>query len=891
MLTEAELAAWYQRLNFSESTRTLIDHVRGSEPARRVGGGRSNVSGSYPSRKMGVTIQFESHRVELAAIYEMEHDPQALEFYDQPKAIALDYNSATGRRQVVRHTPDFFVIRQDSAGWEEWKTEDELNRLAEHSPNRYRRETSGWHCPPGERHANQFGLYYRLRSSKEIDWRFQRNALFLQDYMRSDCGGISPGSAERIVSYASAVPGISLAELLGQVATFATRDHIFFLIAAGRLYVDLRAELLIEPDAVRVFPDRDSALQYATEPNNQAFLHSLPLPLQTLRAGAMVTWDGSAWHVANIGASTVALLGQDGRLLELPDATLESLVKKGRITPSSEDPDLTACRKISDEILRASEEDLRVANHRAIAVRQRLVGENPTGAAVPARTLRRWIARYRAAETKFGAGYIGLLPRTADRGNPTRRLSELPLRLMNEVIESDYETVKQRSRIASWATLKEICKRESVPTPSYATFCLAVRNRNRAKQTLKRQGPRAAYQHGPFYVELELKTPRHGDRPFEICHVDHTQLDIELTDSSGKHVLGRPWMTLMIDAFSRRILAIHVDFEEPSYRSCMMVLRECVRRHNRLPQCMVVDWGPEFCSTYFEALLARYECIKKARPPAKARFGSLVERMFGTTNTQFLYNLLGNTQITRNVRQVTKSVNPKELAVWPLSPFVEQLCRYLYEIYDTNIHPALGESPRDAYNRGFQNTGSRLQRLIHYDHDFMIATMPTTLKGTAMVSPSRGVKINYISYWCDAMEDPKIQRKQVAVRFDPFDLGTAYAFIGGQWVQCHSDHFQVFQGRSQKELLVASRELRAQNRDRSPQYQITASKLAKAFQSVNLQESLLVQRLRARESQAVRQQTPHVNPSEGQAGEPASELSSVDFPETITTDAQTFDRF
>ena len=66
---------------------------------------------------------------------------------------------------------------------------------------------------------------------------------------------------------------------------------------------------------------------------------------------------------------------------------------------------------------------------------------------------------------------------------------------------------------------------------------------------------------------------------------------------------------------------------------------------------------------------------------------------FGTTNTQFVYNLLGNTQIMRNVRQVTKSVNPKELAVWPLSPFVEQLCRYLYEIYDTNIHPALGESP------------------------------------------------------------------------------------------------------------------------------------------------------------------------------------------------------
>ena len=86
-------------------------------------------------------------------------------------------------------------------------------------------------------------------------------------------------------------------------------------------------------------------------------------------------------------------------------------------------------------------------------------------------------------------------------------------------------------------------------------------------------------------------------------------------------------------------------------------------------------------------------------------------------------------------------------------------------------------------------------------------------------------------------------------------------------------------------------QLRAQNRDRSPQYQITASKLAQAFQSVNMQESLLVQRLRAREGQAVRQQTPHVNPSEGQASDPAIELNSVDVTEPINTDAQTFDRF
>ena len=157
MLTETELASWYQRLNFSKAARAVIDQVRRSDPARRVGGGRANVSGLFPSRKMGVTIQFESHRVELAAIYEMEHDPQTLEFYDQPRdRVRLQQRKR--QTSVVRHTPDYFVIRQDAAGWEEWKTEDELNRLAEHNPNRYQQEADCWHCPPGESHAIQFGL-------------------------------------------------------------------------------------------------------------------------------------------------------------------------------------------------------------------------------------------------------------------------------------------------------------------------------------------------------------------------------------------------------------------------------------------------------------------------------------------------------------------------------------------------------------------------------------------------------------------------------------------------------------------------------------------------------------------------------------------------------------
>src|SRR5262245_53008735 len=110
MLSSDGLFSWFQQLDIPEQTRAIIDSIRSSCPARRVGGGKSNVSGRYPSRKMGVSIQFESHRVELAGIYEMEHDPEVLEYYDQPSTIKLDYESCVGKRMGVLHTPDFFII-------------------------------------------------------------------------------------------------------------------------------------------------------------------------------------------------------------------------------------------------------------------------------------------------------------------------------------------------------------------------------------------------------------------------------------------------------------------------------------------------------------------------------------------------------------------------------------------------------------------------------------------------------------------------------------------------------------------------------------------------------------------------------------------------------------
>jgi transposase InsO family protein len=413
---------------------------------------------------------------------------------------------------------------------------------------------------------------------------------------------------------------------------------------------------------------------------------------------------------------------------------------------------------------------------------------------------------------------------------------------MSEIIGTEYEALKQKSRFHVYGALIRACESAGTMAPSYKTFCLTINRRLQSELVLKRRGRRAAYQMDPPYLELHLTTPRHGDRPYHICHIDHTELDLEILCSSTGRNLGRPWLTIFMDAFSRRVLAFFLTFDPPSYRSCMMVLRECVRRHGRLPQIVVVDGGSEFESVYFETLLARYECTKKTRPPAKPRFGSVCERLFGTS-AQLIYSLSGNTQITKNVRQVTVSVDPKNHAVWTLESLHNRLCEWAYEFYDTTMHPALGQSPRDCFTMGLQRSGNRLHRQIRCDDEFRMMTLPTTAKGTALVIPGKGVKINHLHYWSTVFRDPALERTSVPVRYDPYDAGTAYAYVGNHWVSCYSEYFSSFRGRSEREMMIAAAELRKRSQDHSRQFTLTARRLADFVASVEAEEAILIQRL------------------------------------------------
>jgi hypothetical protein len=201
---------------------------------------------------------------------------------------------------------------------------------------------------------------------------------------------------------------------------------------------------------------------------------------------------------------------------------------------------------------------------------------------------------------------------------------------------------------------------------------------------------------------------------------------------------------------------------------------------------------------------------------------------------------------------VTQSVNPSGQAVWPFEELHQRLTEYAYEVYDTIDHPALGQTPREAFESGLAKTGHRTHRLIPYDREFLILTLPTTVRGTAKIVPGKGVQIHYLFYWSEAFRNPEVERQNVAVRYDPFDAGTSYAFVGGQWTECHSEHYVTFHGRSQKEIMLASEELRRTRQCHSQQLSITATRLANFLESVEAQEVLLQQRLTDAESRHLR---------------------------------------
>ena len=798
MMNEPEFRLYCDRLKISERGIAYLGLVRSSPPSRRGQSGGGNVVSRFPSRKMGATIQSESHHYELSVIYQLEYDQAVLELWEQPEHIQLTYQAVSGRITAPWHTPDFLVLKSDSVLWIEVKPEEKLQKLAVQQPNRYRRNAEGrWHCPPGEQVAAQYGFKYDVWSSTDTNPTLIQNLKFLDDYSRSSSSTAPAVGTQRVVELVNTRPGITIGEIRFELGAHSA-DAVFSLISAQGLYVDI---------------NRFSVQDYRTP-----IYSSKPL------ADALGLVAATGNRADNIGRVEDE---QSRGPSEKPGPT-ENGGKQ--LNP-----------RVYECITATSPKDLETATQRARILKD---NDSPAALPIPERTVRRWRANFRRAEEIFGDGYgyLGLIPSVKDRGNREARLGTGVYKLASEVINQHYLTPKRISKWHAYGLFLSKCETGGVQPPSYKWFRKQILLIRAEEGTRAREGRRAAYKHQGSITVGSGRNDNHGQYPWHVVHVDHTEVDVEIVDEETGQNLGRPWLSLMFDGYSRRVLALYLTFAPPSSQSTMMLFRDCVRRHHRLPSNLVIDGGKEFGSEIFEKLTAIYEIKVHKRPAAQPRFGSVIEREFGTLNKQFFHNLAGNTQNTRNVRQLTKSVDPKNLAVWSLERLHALLSCFAFELYDRRPHPSLRSSPADFYARGIIESGSRPACEITYDDTFHFLTMPSTPKGTSKVQPGLGVKVFYMYFWHDAMRDPQWEGKQVRVRYDPDDIGVAYAFLGKTWVRCISAHHASVEGRSERQLSLAVQSIRRSRSKLEKERTITARELGDFFTSVHGEELLRLQR-------------------------------------------------
>ena len=762
----------------------LVRRVRSGQPVRSGDGRAGNVTGRYPSRKMGFTIQYESRTVEFAFVILCETNPAVREYFDQPCSLSLEYASKSRRSVVVAHTPDFLVLGVDFVGFVECKAADALPRLAAKSPSRYvAAGDHGWRCPPGEAAVERYGLGYRVWTPVGVSPTLIDNLRFLEAEWGRSNRRFPDVDLERAVERVRAKPGVSLEELVHDVGD---PDLVYWCIFHRHVHVDLAAHFLSHQDRVRVFVDE----------------------------AATAVWSAGVASVPEQHQSAADVLAR-AMLANYPPAALSEALERYRVIQP--------------------------------AIEGRLPSRFFTGPGC--HTRRRWLFAYRKAAREGGLGLVGLCPKVHLRGNSTPRFPPETYEILAEVAADEYENARNVTAKTAYAVAVDRCGKRGLPCVSYSTFLNLLKKRDASRATASRQGMKAAAAAAPAFGPRDPSVQ--GQGPMDLVHLDHTELDVLVrvgpdTDASKE----RLWLTLAICAWSRSIVGYDLAFDPPAVAGLFTAYRDMLDRQGRMPNLTVVDRGPEFGSVAFDQLCAACSIDNRRRPPGRPKFGSVIERMFGTTNTQFVHTLRGNTQLLKNPRGMSREVAPAGQAVWRLPELDAALQRFLFEFYPRQPHAGLdGMTPHARFQQGVKTVGCG--RALPDSADLRFLLWPPSPRGAATVDPRTGVLVYYIHYWHADMRSQALRGKRVPVRVDPHDSSHVVVFIGGRWVLCQAERAADFKDRSRRDLRLAAMELHLRRRGAAKRQAVRVGELAAMLRQQAETEQGLLQAQRDAERRAV----------------------------------------
>lgn len=250
--------------------------------------------------------------------------------------------------------------------------------------------------------------------------------------------------------------------------------------------------------------------------------------------------------------------------------------------------------------------------------------------ALSLRTARRWVQRYRTG----GLGALGPKPR-ADKG--VRRALPLALAQLVEALALQQPAPSIATihrKVAALATAQDL------RVPSYDVVHDIVRQRDPALVTLAHAGSKV------YSETFDLLYRREAEEPNAIWQADHTLLDLLRTDDIGHP--RKPWLTVILDDYSRAVAGYMVAFEAPSALHTALPLRQALWRKPEprwqvcgIPSILYTDHGSDFTSQHLEQVCADLKIQAIFSQVGQPRGRGRIERFFNTVNQRLLAGLPG----------------------------------------------------------------------------------------------------------------------------------------------------------------------------------------------------------------------------------------------------------
>ena len=286
----------------------------------------------------------------------------------------------------------------------------------------------------------------------------------------------------------------------------------------------------------------------------------------------------------------------------------------------------------------------------------------------------------------------------ADKGN--HRINEDLEKFILNTYQTGNKGSKRITRKQVYLRTKNKAQELGLKAPSHMTVY-------RVLQPLidKKEQAKSIRSPGWRGTQLSVKTRAGQDLSVEysnhVWQCDHTRADVLLVDKYGE-LLGRPWLTTVIDSYSRCIVGINLGFDAPSSQVVALALRHAILPKNYsqeyelheewgtygLPQHFYTDGGKDFRSNHLNHIGVQlgFVCHLRDRPSE----GGIVERPFKTLNTEVFSILPGYTG--SNVQE--RPEDAEKAACLTLRDLEKRLVRYIVDNYNQCLDARMGDQSR-----------------------------------------------------------------------------------------------------------------------------------------------------------------------------------------------------